>query len=87
MNVIALKTFFFLQKFGSSPNIEIVGSLARQASMILDFPYMKFVLKLMEEEDIKPDAKLLKSLEKALSDARKNIILMVSFKVKLIINY
>lgn len=41
---------------------------------------MKFVLKLMEEEDIKPDAKLLKSLEKALSDARKNIILMVSFK-------
>lgn len=77
----------FLQKFGSSPNIEIVGSLARQASMILDFPYMKFVLKLMEEEDIKPDAKLLKSLEKTLSDARKNIILMVSFKVKLIINY
>lgn len=48
---------------------------------------MKFVLKLMEEEDIKPDARLLKSLEKALSDARKNIILMVSFIVKFIINY
>lgn len=64
-----------MKKFGSHPNIEIAGSLARQACQGLDFSYMKYVLELMEEEDIKPDQRLLSTLEKTLSNTRKEIIL------------
>lgn len=67
------------QKFSCCPNIEIVGSMMRQACMILDFSYMKYVLKLMEEQVIKPNERILSTIEKTLSDTRKNIILMVIF--------
>lgn len=67
------------QKFGTSPNIEIAGSLARQACVVLDFSYMKYALTLMEEENIKPNERVLLMFEKRLSETRKSIILMVIF--------
>lgn len=68
----------FIQRLGLSPNTEIIGSVLSGACAATDFDYIENTLKLMEEEGIKPDEKMLLKLETTVKNIRKNIFDLVS---------
>ncbi|KAF8774858.1 pentatricopeptide repeat-containing protein 1, mitochondrial-like [Argiope bruennichi] len=63
-----------MRKLGYTPNIAIAGALLRNACEIADFRFIEDTLKLLEESELYPDEKILKTVEDCLDNARKNII-------------
>lgn len=63
-----------MKKLGFSQNVEIIGAFLHNASKAMDFQYLQDVLKLMEQQNIKPNEKALRKVEETLELARQNII-------------
>ncbi|XP_015929142.2 pentatricopeptide repeat-containing protein 1, mitochondrial [Parasteatoda tepidariorum] len=63
-----------LKNLGFCPNIEIAGALLANACTSFDLEYLQHILVLMQKQDIKPNERLLRKLDKTLQTAKKNII-------------
>ncbi|GBM20867.1 Pentatricopeptide repeat-containing protein 1, mitochondrial [Araneus ventricosus] len=63
-----------MRKLGYTPNLAIAGALVSNACKIADFRFIEDALKLLEESELYPDEKILKTVEDCLDNARKNII-------------
>lgn len=64
--------FYFLQDAGITPNITVFGALIRRSH--LNFYYKKVLLKEMEMEGLKPNTKILQTIEIQLKKARNKIL-------------
>jgi Ribonuclease G/E len=59
---------------GFRPNVEVIGAMVSNASLLYQFWYLIDLMNLMKDEGIQPDPHILERLEQAYQNCRKDII-------------